>query len=73
MLRVSDSHIPFEDLRGLLKSLGFNDKINGDHHIFTAENVFEILNLQPKAGKCKPYQIKQVRKIFLKYKIRPEE
>ena len=34
---------------------------------FAAE---EILNLQPKDGKGKPYQVKQVREVILKYHIR---
>ena len=45
-------------------------RIKGDHHIFTKDNVEEILNLQPKNGKGKPYQVKQVRDVILKYHIR---
>lgn len=29
----------------------------------------EILNLQPKGAKAKPYQVKQVRNVILKYKL----
>ena len=29
----------------------------------------EILNLQPKQGKGKAYQVKQVRNLILKYKL----
>jgi len=44
------------------------------YHIFTKENVVEIINLQPlKDGKAKPYQVKQVRNLFLKYKFHLEE
>jgi hypothetical protein len=39
------------------------------HHIFTKENINEILNLQPKDGKCKAYQVKQVRVLIYKYKL----
>lgn len=28
-----------------------------------------LLNLQPKGGKSKPYQVKQVRNLILKYKL----
>ncbi|GAI80263.1 unnamed protein product, partial [marine sediment metagenome] len=31
--------------------------------------VGEILNLQPKGNKSKPYQVKQVRNVVLKYKL----
>jgi len=57
----------------LLKRLGFDERIKGDHHIFTKDGVEEILNLQPKDGKGKPYQVKQVRDVILKYHIRIEE
>ena len=29
----------------------------------------EILNLQPRGAKCKPYQVKQVRSVILRYKL----
>ena len=29
----------------------------------------EILNLQPKDSKAKPYQVKQVRNILVKYRL----
>jgi hypothetical protein len=35
--------------------------------------VEEILNLQPKNAKAKPYQVKQVRNIILKYNLNTGE
>jgi len=32
----------------LLRRLGFDERIRGDHYIFTKDGVVEILNLQPK-------------------------
>jgi hypothetical protein len=32
----------------------------------------EIINLQPKGSKAKPYQVKQVRNLILKYKLAGE-
>ncbi|KFD40591.1 toxin HicA, partial [Peptococcaceae bacterium SCADC1_2_3] len=47
-----------------------NERIKGDHHIFTKEDIIEIINLQPlKDGKAKAYQVKQVRNLILKYKL----
>ncbi len=66
---TSDANIPFDGLCGLLKHLGFNERIRGSHHIFTKNAVEEILNLQPKGSKSKPYQVKQVRNVILKYKL----
>lgn len=73
LLRRSDSNVPFAGLCALLKRLGFEERIKGDHHIFTASDVDEILNLQPKGGKSKPYQVKQVRGLILKYNLTLEE
>jgi len=65
----SDGNIAFSGLRNLLANLGFQERIRGDHHIFSKEGIEEIINLQPKGGKAKPYQVKQVRNIILKYKL----
>jgi len=56
-------------LRGLLKRLGFSERIRGDHYIFTRDGVVEILNLQPIGHNAKAYQVKQVRKVILQYKL----
>jgi hypothetical protein len=53
---------------GLIR-LGFDERIRGSHHIFTKKGVEEILNLQPKQGKAKAYQVKQVREMLLKYQL----
>jgi predicted RNA binding protein YcfA (HicA-like mRNA interferase family) len=66
---TSDTNIPFTGLRSLLLELGFQGRVKGSHHIFWKEAVAEILNLQPKGSKAKPYQVKQVRAILLKYKL----
>jgi len=72
LMRRSDASVPFGGLRALLKRLGFDERIRGDHHIFTMTGVEEILNLQPRNGKGKPYQVKQVRDVILKYKLELE-
>jgi len=70
LMRRSDANVPFDGLCALLKRLGFDERIRGDHHIFTMTGVEEIVNLQPKNGKGKTYQIKQVRDLLLRYKLR---
>jgi len=59
-------NVPFASLSTLLKRLGFEERISGDHHIFTMRPVEVILSLQPKSGKGKPYQVKQVRGVILR-------
>ena len=69
LLGASDANIPFEPLCQLLRTLGFDERIRGSHRIFSKEGIEEILNLQPKQGKAKTYQIKQVRNVILKYQL----
>jgi len=67
---LSDKNIRFSELRNLVLSLGFDERIRGDHHIFAKAGVAEILNLQPLGnGMAKAYQVKQVRSVILKYKL----
>lgn len=65
----SDKNIEFPQLCQLLARLGFEERVRGGHHIFTLDGVEEILNLQPKGSKAKPYQVKQVRNILVKYRL----
>ncbi|WP_193197535.1 type II toxin-antitoxin system HicA family toxin [Nostoc sp. MG11] len=66
---TSDTDIPFAQLWQLLYSLGFDERIRGNHRIFVKQGVEEILNLQHKIGKAKSYQVKQVRAVILKYQL----
>jgi hypothetical protein len=65
----SDANIGFSDLTNLLQHLAFSERIRGDHHIFWKDGVAEIINLQPRGSKAKPYQVRQVRGILLRYKL----
>jgi hypothetical protein len=51
--------------------MGFHFSRRNDAPLVT--NDKEILNLQPKDGKGKPYQVKQVRNVILKYRLRVGE
>jgi len=66
---TSDANIRFSDLCSLLSRLGFDERIRGDHHVFSREGVEEILNLQSKKSMAKPYQVKQVRGVILRYRL----
>lgn len=66
---TQDNAIPFTDLQKVLTLLGFVVRIKGDHFIYTKDGVDEIINIQPNGNKAKPYQVKQVRNIILKYKL----
>lgn len=66
---TSDSAIDFSTMCNVLKRLEFDERIRGAHHIFSRHDVAEIINLQPRGTKAKPYQVKQVRAIILKYRL----
>ncbi len=65
----SDANILFSELRQLLLRLEFQERIRGDHHIFTKEGIAEILNIQPLGAMAKAYQVKQVRQIIVRYRL----
>jgi hypothetical protein len=64
-----DANIRFEDLRSLLRALGFAERVEGDHHIYSKDGVIEILNLPPWGSFVKPYQVGQVRAVMVRYKL----
>ena len=64
-----DKNFLFSDLRLVLERLDFQCRIKGDHFIYTKDGIEEIINIQPVGNKAKPYQVKQVRNIILKYQL----
>ena len=66
---TADRAFRFDDLCALLRRLGFAERHRGgSHHIFSRDGVPDILNLQPRGGgEAKPYQVRQVRDVVLKY------
>ena len=66
---TKDSNILFADLQSVLDRLDFQCRIKGDHFIYTKDGIEEIINIQPVGNKAKPYQVKQVRNIILRYRL----
>ncbi len=66
---TSDVSIRFDDLRQLLLSLGFEMRVRGSHHIFRKAGIEEKVNLQRDGNEAKPYQVRQVRNVLLKYHL----
>jgi len=69
----ADANIDFEDLCGLLLRLGFDERTKGSHHLFRKAGVAERVNLQREGRNAKPYQVKQVRAVILRYKLGESE
>ncbi len=65
----ADANISFNDICNLLTHFSFEMRVSGSHHIFRKTGIEEKINLQKDGNKAKPYQVKQVRQMLLKYKI----
>jgi hypothetical protein len=47
--------------------MGFDMRVRGSHHLFRRAGIEERINLQREGSNAKPYQVKQVRNVILKY------
>ena len=65
----SDADLRFSELCALMRYLGFEERVRGSHHLFDREGIVEIVNLQSRGGHAKPYQVRQIRRLILKYKL----
>ena len=65
----NDKNIQFSDVCSILERFNFESRIKGSHHIYSRNDIDEIINIQSKGKFAKPYQVKQVRNIILKYKL----
>lgn len=65
----ADANIRFDDLVNVLHGLGFEMRIRGSHHMFRRADITEKLNLQRDGNHAKPYQVRQVRVVILKYNL----
>ena len=48
---------------------GFIERVRGSHHIFRKDGVRELVNLQRDGRHAKPYQVRQIRRIALRYDL----
>lgn len=69
---MSDSNLAFDDVCMLLNALGFRSRVRGDHHTYFRDGIAEIINVQPRQGNAKAYQVAQIRTILLKYRLGDE-
>ena len=67
---TADRNLRFQELRTLLLALNVEERVRGSQHSCTRTGIVEILNLQPQSGGlAKPYQVRQVRQLIVKYKL----
>ncbi len=53
--------------------MGFEERIRGSHHVFRKMEVAEKINLQSDGNKAKPYQVRQVRNVVIRYQLELDE
>lgn len=68
-----DKNISEADMKFFLSKIGATHKRTAGSHIqYTIDNIPELINIQPKNGKIKPYQVKEIRNIVNKYRLGEE-
>jgi predicted RNA binding protein YcfA (HicA-like mRNA interferase family) len=71
---ASSKNIRFSDMVNLVQGFGFTlSRTDGSHHIFTRQDIPELVNLQNIKGQAKPYQIRQFLKLVEKHNLKLEE
>jgi predicted RNA binding protein YcfA (HicA-like mRNA interferase family) len=69
---TSDASFAFDDLRYILERLGFNERIRGSHHIYSREDIPELVNIQGDGKDAKGYQVRDVRDLIIRYRLAGE-
>jgi hypothetical protein len=68
------TNIRFGDMVALVEAFGFRvARVSGSHHIFERAGVSELVNLQNRKGKAKPYQVKQFLQVVEQHNLRLED
>ena len=66
----STDNLRFGDMVKLVEAFGFRlVRVSGSHHVFEHPNMRELINLQDRKGKAKPYQIRQFLDLIEKYNL----
>ena len=66
--------ITFKEMISLVEAFGFHlSRVKGSHFIFAHPQLPELVNIQEKDGKAKPYQIRQFLQIVERYHLDLED
>jgi predicted RNA binding protein YcfA (HicA-like mRNA interferase family) len=67
-------NISFREMVTLVEAFGFRlSRSKGSHFIFTHPQIPELVNLQEKNGKAKPYQVREFLDLVEKYDLELED
>lgn len=70
---TSDAGFAFDDLRYVLEKLGFDERVRGSHHMFDRDGIPELVNIQRHGKDAKPYQVRDVRSLIVRYGLAGEQ
>jgi len=77
LLRLSKGdirNVSFKDIRSLVEGFGFSLlRTSGSHHIYSRQDIPDLVNLQEVKGQAKPYQIRQLLKLIERYNLELRE
>ena len=74
LLRGHHRNVDFSDFRELVLAYGFREvRTRGSHQIYAHPDVPQLVNLQPRHGEAKPYQIRQFLRLVERYNLSLEE
>ena len=64
------SNVGIQDFQRLMVAFGFVlVRVRGSHHIYAHSEVPELIDLQPRKGEVKPYQIRQFLQLVEKHSL----
>jgi predicted RNA binding protein YcfA (HicA-like mRNA interferase family) len=67
---AGSKNIRFSDMVKLIEAFGFRlGRVSGGHHIFEHPDVPELVNIQNRKGKAKPYQVRQFLELVEQYNL----
>lgn len=67
-------NVDFDDLDNLLRGFGYQlVQITGSHRVYGNDQIHHRLNFQPRQGKAKDYQVRELLKTIARYNLRLED
>ena len=64
------NNVAFRDVRRLMEALSFRlARTSGSHNIYSRADVQELINLQETGGDAKPYQLRQLVRLLVRYDL----
>jgi predicted RNA binding protein YcfA (HicA-like mRNA interferase family) len=68
------ANVAIDDFRRLVEAFGFRHvRTTGSHLLFSHPKISDRLNLQPRDGDAKPYQVRQFLRLVEEYNLRMED